>query len=276
MAQSHQNASPSPFAHTPDWRVAVAILAAVAGLCVTGFLMLAEGVGSGAIDRFDERLLLAMRNTEDLGDPIGPRWVEEAMRDFTALGGVVISTLVTAGAVALLALKRKASMAIFLALAVATGVTLCLFLKSAYDRPRPQLAPHGSHVYTKSFPSGHTMTAATAYLTLGVMLARVQRRRSVKWFLVASAVAVTLLVGLSRVYLAVHWPSDVLAGWALGAAWASLCWIAALLITRQLHRSRGRRASRMAEEMTDAPAPDEPTIEPVAGRPSGSALEAAQ
>lgn len=246
------------------------MLGLLSGLGVLAFLWLAEAVGSGSIDGWDQRVLLSLRSTSDLADPIGPRWIEEAMRDFTALGGIVVTTLVTAGAVVLLALQQKRSMAIFLTLAVVSGVTVCLLLKSAYDRPRPQLAPHGSHVYTKSFPSGHSMTAATAYLTLGVMLARVQRRRHVKWFLAFAAVAVTVLVGLSRVYLAVHWPSDVLAGWALGGAWACLCWMTAIVVTGRLRKSHQVGASKIAEELSDDVPENEARTDQLPGRPAAS------
>jgi undecaprenyl-diphosphatase len=100
-------------------------------------------------------------------------------------------------------------------------------LKYSIDRDRPALVPHGSVVYTASFPSGHSMLAASTYLTMGALLARVQRRRRIKAYILMVAITATLLVGISRVYLGVHWPTDVIAGWTAGTGWALLCWLLA-------------------------------------------------
>jgi undecaprenyl-diphosphatase len=110
---------------------------------------------------------------------------------------------------------------------------LSTVLKMFYRRPRPDLVPHGMETFTASFPSGHAMLSAIAYLTLAILLARISRGRRVKAFVLTLGVVTTLLVGISRIYLGVHWPSDVLAGWCVGAAWASLCWFVALQLQRQ-------------------------------------------
>jgi undecaprenyl-diphosphatase len=110
---------------------------------------------------------------------------------------------------------------------------LSTVLKMGFERPRPDLVPHATRVYTASFPSGHAMLSAVTYLTLGALLARVQPNRRLKAYLIGLALCITLLVGASRVYLGVHWPSDVLAGWCGGAAWAALCWFIALQLQRQ-------------------------------------------
>ena len=107
--------------------------------------------------------------------------------------------------------------------------------KLGFGRPRPDLVPHATQVYTASFPSGHAMMAAVTYLTLGALLARVQPRLRLKLYLIGLAATLTVLVGCSRVYLGVHWPTDVLAGWTLGAAWALGCWAIALWL-----QARGR------------------------------------
>ena len=189
-----------------------------------GFVALADEVVEGDTHQFDRSIVLAMRSADDVSDPIGPGWVEEMMRDFTALGGIAFTLLACATAVVYLALEKRWALAFLVFSAVIGGFLLSMALKYGFDRPRPDLVPHGSIVYTRSFPSGHSMTAAITFLTLGTMLARIQRTRAMRWFILCLAIALTVLVGFSRVYLGVHWPTDVLAGWAAGAVWALVCW----------------------------------------------------
>ena len=141
-------------------------------------------------------------------------------------------SLMTFAAVGYLLLARKHYAAVAVFVAVAGGLVLSTLLKLGFDRPRPDLVPHGSFVYTTSFPSGHSMMAAVTYLTLGAMLARVEASVRMKVYLLSVAIVLTVLVGASRVYLGVHWPTDVAAGWAVGAAWALLC----SLVMRRLQR----------------------------------------
>lgn len=213
---------------------------ALAGIGLVGaalwlFISIAGEVVEGETAAWDRRLLLALRSAADPALPWGPAWVQEMARDFTALGGVAVLTLMTAAVIGylLLAGKRHAAIAIFVA--VAGGLTLSSLLKLAFDRPRPDLVPHASLVYTTSFPSGHSMMAAVAYLTLGALLARVEGSIRVRIYLLSVAVLLTVLVGVSRVYLGVHWPTDVAAGWAVGAAWALLC---SLVMTRLQRRGQ--------------------------------------
>lgn len=189
------------------------------------FIAITDEVMEGETHSTDEAILLALRNPADLADPIGPGWVEELGRDFTALGGVGVLLLITLAAVGYLLLNRRFRAALFTIVAVSGGQLLSTLMKIGYARPRPDLVPHGSIVYTASFPSGHAMMSAITYLTLAALLSRVQPKRRLKAYFLFVAVVLTLLVGVSRVYLGVHWPTDVLAGWAAGAAWASLCWI---------------------------------------------------
>ena len=142
-------------------------------------------------------------------------------------------TIVVLATLAYLLLARKRGAALLVLGAVVGGMLLSTGLKLGFERPRPDLVPHGARVYTASFPSGHAMLSAITYLTLGALLARVQEGRRIQAFLMGLAVFITLLVGVSRVYLGVHWPSDVLAGWAVGAAWAALCWFVALQLQRR-------------------------------------------
>ncbi|QKT04875.1 phosphatase PAP2 family protein [Ectothiorhodospiraceae bacterium 2226] len=197
-----------------------------------GFIELADEVLEGATQSVDERILLAMRTPGDPATPIGPPWLAELGRDVTALGGVAVLTTMVLISAGYLLLAAKYRSAVFMVLAVAGGLVLSSLLKLAIDRPRPELVSHESLVYTASFPSGHAMMAAVTYLTLAVMLARVQPRRRLKAYLLLVALLITVAVGLSRIYVGVHWPSDVLAGWTAGAAWAALCWLVALWLQR--------------------------------------------
>ncbi|QDV75343.1 phosphatase PAP2 family protein [Botrimarina mediterranea] len=226
------------------------IVGIIAALSAYVFLEVADEVAEAEILGVDSGLLLSLRNPDDLADPIGPRWLEEMMRDFTALGGIGVTTLVTAGAVAYLVMIGKRAMAAYVVVTVVGGVALSLALKAGFDRPRPDLAPHGSHVYTQSFPSGHATTAAVVYLTLGAMLARIQPLWRVKALILTMAVALTVAVGFSRVYLAVHWPTDVVAGWALGLAWALGVWLVAMGITRFTRHKHGSEMQKVADQMS--------------------------
>lgn len=200
---------------------------------IYGFVELAGDVVEGDTHAVDEQILLAMRNPADWRDPIGPYWVEEAMRDFTALGGGGILTLLTLIVTTYLMLQRKFESMALVAAAITGGVLLSLLLKQGFDRPRPDLVPHGAYVTMASFPSGHSMLSAVTYLTLGALLARIHPRRRFKAFFLLVAGLLTLLVGISRIYLGVHWPTDVLGGWAVGAAWALFCWLAARWLQRR-------------------------------------------
>jgi undecaprenyl-diphosphatase len=189
------------------------------------FLGIADEVMEGDTLSLDERILLAMRVAGDAGKPIGPAWVEESFRDFTGLGGVGVLGLLTAATLGYLWLQGMRRAAIYLLAAIGGGLVVSLALKAGFHRPRPDLISHGSMVYTSSFPSGHAMLSAIVYLTGGAMLALLHGRRAVRVYIFACAVLATLLVGISRVYLGVHWPTDVLAGWSAGSAWAALCWL---------------------------------------------------
>ncbi|MGK7869554.1 phosphatase PAP2 family protein [Falsiroseomonas sp. E2-1-a20] len=199
------------------------------------FIELADAVVEGETLAIDRALLLALRSSTDPADPLGPGWLVEMGRDITALGGVAVLVLLILAVSVFMALRRLWHAAGLLLAAVGSGILASTLLKAAFDRTRPDLVPHGSYVSTASFPSGHSMMAAVVYLTLGVLLARVEPDGRVKVFVLGCAVLLTLLVGISRVYLGVHWPTDVLAGWTVGAGWALLFW----LIARALQR-RGR------------------------------------
>ncbi len=200
--------------------IAVALLA---------FLAIADEVMEGETGAFDEALLLALRVPTDTHDPLGPRWLEQAAGDVTALGSVTVLALITLAAIGFLLADGKPRTALLVIASVGGGTLLSTLLKLGYDRPRPDLVPHGVEVYTASFPSGHALGAAVVFLTLGGLLSWSQPRRRIKIYILSTAVLLTILVGVSRVYLGVHWPTDVLAGWTIGAAWA-LAWSGVALV----------------------------------------------
>lgn len=236
------------------------LLAAIAA-GTWAFVELADEVLEGDTLAFDRRIVLAFRTPGEPNDPLGPAWVEEAMRDFTGLGGFAVLILVTIAVCGFLALLRRRHMMVFMGGAAVGGLILSSVLKAAFERPRPDFVAHLSHVITSSFPSGHSMMSAVVYLTLGALLSTVVARKRLKLYLLGCAVGVSALVGLSRVYLGVHYPTDVLAGWTVGLVWAALC----ALIARILQRRGAVEAKAM-----DAPEADDAQPLAEAGR-AGSA-----
>jgi undecaprenyl-diphosphatase len=200
-------------------------LMALIALLLVGFGLIADEVGEGDSLDFDKAVLAALREPGNLQDPIGPVWVEEAARDITALGGVAFLSLLVTLIVIHFLLQRKWRTGAFLAFVVVAGTLISNALKAFFDRPRPDLTGI-VHVVTASFPSGHATVSAVTYLSLGVVLARASERHRMKVFYILTAIFLTGIVGLSRLYLGVHYPTDVAAGWAIGGAWAILCALA--------------------------------------------------
>jgi undecaprenyl-diphosphatase len=201
------------------------------------FGLLAEEVAEGDTRSFDQSILLAFRTNGDIANPIGPPWLEEAARDVTALGSHMLLGFLTLAIIGFLMLMRKRGLAAFVAASVSGGMLISTFLKISFHRARPDM-PHAARVFTASFPSGHATLSAVVFLTLSVLLARVSTDGRLKIYFVALAIFLTVAVGVSRIYLRLHYPSDVLAGWCVGAAWALLCWAAALLIQRRIQMRR--------------------------------------
>ena len=225
-------------------RAELAILATICAVAggIWAFVAIADEVSEGETEAFDRAVLIALRNPADLSDPLGPPWFEEAVRDVTALGGNIVLATMTFAVIGFLLLIRNRGAALLVLVSVAGGMLIGYLLKGMFDRPRPDLVAHGAAVYTASFPSNHAMLSAVTYLTLGVLLARLEVRRRVKAYFLALSAILTLAVGLSRIYLGVHWPTDVLAGWCVGAAWAMAVWVVALSLQR-----RGRVEGSAAE-----------------------------
>ena len=202
---------------------------AIAGLA--GFYAIAYGVGSGVVVQIDRMILLSLRDPDNPGDPWGPPWFEEMAAEISALGGYTILITIVALVLITLILLRKRAAALFLLLVIAGGLVLSQALKLVFERPRPDLVNHLDRTFTSSFPSGHASGSMIAYLTLAAVAIRFVPQHRVRLFLLWAGFSLAILIGISRIYLGVHWPSDVIAGWLIGIAWASLCWLAAHYIS---------------------------------------------
>ena len=223
--------TPSTSANEPElpWLVGLCV---AAGLILT-FGWLAEEVFEGDTTAFDRHILLLFRRSGDPGQLLGPDWLPEMLRDLTSLGSTVILGLVLVVALGYLAMARKRGALALVLVSVLGGQAIATVLKLVFARPRPDLVPNAPMVFTASFPSGHAMLSAITYLTLGALLARIEKRCTLQHYFMITAIALTILVGVSRVALGVHWPTDVLAGWCVGAAWAIGCATAAGWLVRR-------------------------------------------
>jgi undecaprenyl-diphosphatase len=204
-------------------------------VCVLVFFETARAVSAGTTQSLDEKIVIALRDPSDPSRQtlLGPPWLREMGRDLTALGGVPCLTLITTFVAGYLLLTRKyGSLALLLA-AILGGLLLSTLLKEVFHRPRPSVVPHHSFVDSPSFPSGHSMLSAVVYLTLGTLLDRLVQSLRLKFYFLGVALLLSFLVGLSRVYMGVHYPTDVLAGWAAGLTWAVLCWLTARYLQRR-------------------------------------------
>jgi undecaprenyl-diphosphatase len=193
-------------------------------IAVFAFGAIAEDILENEPFAFDRSILLALRAPGNPAIPIGPAWLPEAARDVTSLGSTMVLGLILLSIVGYLLLERRRAAAWLILGAVTGGVVLNNLLKLAFGRPRPDVASPAVQVFTSSFPSGHATLSAIAYLTLGALLAQTQERLAIRIYIMTLAVLATVLVGVSRIYLQVHYPSDVLAGWCIGSAWAMACW----------------------------------------------------
>ena len=212
----------NPMTHIDRRGALASILSVTFLLFVFGFI--AQQVSAGETSAFDRRVILALRDPTNPAIPLGPAWLQEAARDVTSLGSIVILVIITLAAAGYLFLARRHLAAWLMLVAVFGGIALIELLKAAFARPRPDFILHTARVFTASFPSGHASLSAITYLTIGVLLARAQSSLRISLYFIALAAFLTVLIGVSRIYLGVHYPTDVLGGWCIGTAWAIGCW----------------------------------------------------
>ncbi|WP_417424599.1 phosphatase PAP2 family protein [Hoeflea sp.] len=210
------------------------LLMGVVTLGLFAFISIADEMAEGEIRNIDETLFLLLRVPGDPSTPLGPEWLQEIALEVTAVGGFPLIILTLAAVTGFFIVTKRYGAALYAVLSVGSGALLSQTLKQYYARPRPDLVDHLDNVHTLSFPSGHALVTTVAYLTLAALVIGYLDDRRARAYVLLVAIFVAVLVGVSRVYLGVHWPSDVAAGWALGAAWASFSW----LIVHFLKRNR--------------------------------------
>ena len=201
----------------------VAVFAIAALILMFG--LIADEVMEGATLEFDRYLMFLFRSSSNnFSSPIGPAWLQEMARDVTSLGSYSVLSIILAAVTGYLLIARKRDSALQILAAVLSGVAISSLLKIWIARPRPDLFVPAAKVFTASFPSDHASLSAITYMTLAVLLARTIVLRKIQVYFMVVALALTFVIGLSRIYLGVHYPTDVLAGWCIGSAWAIGCW----------------------------------------------------
>lgn len=193
---------------------------------------LADEVLEGEAQKYDDWVLEQLRSPDDPTRAIGPEWFEASWHDVTALGSGAVLALVTLACAGYLTIARRYRTLVVLAVVIGGGVILAFSMKALFARPRPEFASSVTYVVSASFPSGHSMLSAVVYMTLSVLVARTSTGFRFKVYFISLGLIVTLLVGFSRVYLGVHYPTDVLAGWGAALTWALLCWFAVAFLQK--------------------------------------------
>ncbi|HEU4678372.1 MAG TPA: phosphatase PAP2 family protein [Terrimicrobiaceae bacterium] len=232
--------------NSAGWREFVLLLA-VGALCggILIFIGVTDLVHEGEFHETEIAWMKGLRSPADLARPIGPPWLERWSLEITTLGGGAILTLSTLLVAGYFLIQRWYASTVLLLISVAGGTLLTILLKGYFDRERPSVVPHLADSLYQSYPSGHSMMSSVVYLTVAVLLSRAMEHRKVKIYCVSAALFLSFIVGVSRVYLGVHYPTDVIAGWAGGIAWALLCWLTAFWLEKRgrVEPERARGAS---------------------------------
>jgi undecaprenyl-diphosphatase len=229
MQKGYKNFTDKP--GLTEVRILLIILYLLAGILI--FISIADVVVEGKSQNFDNYILKSLRETNDVSLPVFPEPVTTAMKDITSLGSGTIIVLFTLIVIGYLLLQKKYYPLWLVLIATIGGALLVWGLKEFIGRTRPTVVTHLLEEKSLSFPSGHSMMSAIVYLTQAALLSRLEKNRRVKIYIISVALLLTLLIGISRVYLGVHYPTDVLAGWVAGISWALLCWYAASFLNRK-------------------------------------------
>jgi undecaprenyl-diphosphatase len=212
-------------------RLLLIILSALAGILI--FISIADEVVKGETQHFDNYILRSLREPDNISQPAFPDWVTAAMKDITALGSAAVIVLFTLIITGYLLLQKKYYWLWLVLIATVGGALLVWGLKEFIGRTRPTVVTHLLEEKSLSFPSGHSMMSAIVYLTQATLLSRIEKNRKVKIYIISTALLLIFLIGISRVYIGVHYPTDVMAGWVAGISWALLCWYVASLLEKK-------------------------------------------
>jgi len=212
-------------------KILIIVLSIVAGLLI--FISIANEVVEGETISIDDSILKSLREPNDVSKPAFPDWVTVAMKDITSLGSAAVITLITLIISGYL-LLRKQYFRLWLVLAATIGGALLMAgLKEFIGRTRPEVVTHLLEEKSLSFPSGHSMMSAVIFLTQAVLLSKIETNRKIKIYIIFVALLLMLLIGISRIYIGVHYPTDVLAGWVAGISWALLCWYISTILEKR-------------------------------------------
>lgn len=203
-------------------------LSVAAGLFI--FISIANEVVEGETQHFDNYILKSLRESNNVSRPVFPDWVTTAMKDITSLGSSTIIVLFTIIVTGYLLLQKKFYWLWLVLIATIGGALLVWGLKEFIGRTRPTVVTHLLEEKSLSFPSGHSMMSAIVYLTQATLLSKIEKNRRAKIYIISVALVLTLLIGISRIYIGVHYPTDVFAGWVAGISWALLCWYVASIL----------------------------------------------
>lgn len=197
------------------------------------FIQIADAVHDKETYSIDNEILLMFRSSEDISKPLGPERFQYIVRDITSLGSSTLLTIISLIVVIYLGLKKETRSIIYVLSAAIGGGILVQILKILFARPRPEIAGQLVSEITMSFPSGHSAMSAVVYLSIAVLISRIESLYKTRVFIITTALAISFIVGISRIYLGVHYPTDVIAGWMIGLFWALLCWFVAVIIEKR-------------------------------------------